>query len=103
MSDAATHRFECPHNISTLCSRGNGKPTRERCAYCGGKLRVRTGRYAVVPWRRDGHYRTSDIVERSPIYEPACQVLANRLNAAQGMGPEGGYVVRWYDAPEEAT
>lgn len=49
-------KHQCEHSINTLCTRGNGAPTRKRCKYCGGRIRTDEGLWGVFEWTGNGNY-----------------------------------------------
>lgn len=53
-------RHQCLNARSGLCTRGNGKPKRKRCGYCGSSLLVLSGVWACFEWRGDGRYYLDD-------------------------------------------
>ncbi|WBQ03826.1 hypothetical protein [Kribbella sp. CA-293567] len=54
------NRHRCIHGVTPRCTRGNGKPKRQKCAECGGALLVESGVFGVFDHRGDGRYRLAD-------------------------------------------
>jgi hypothetical protein len=75
-------------------ARGEGKPKRKRCAYCGGTFTTETGLYGVFHWVPDAKARD---------YSPATAVaLFTRSKPADAMAseayekdPASDLVARW--------
>lgn len=57
---STTHR--CMNAISTLCTRGNGKPRSKRCRYCGSALLTSTGTWCTFVWQGENRYALADAV-----------------------------------------
>ena len=78
------------HGCSTHHTSGNGRPTRKRCAYCGGTLVTLTGWHGVFAWRGDARYPLPDAVSlhRS---EPDAQAVIDADST-------GTLVVRWVES-----
>lgn len=55
-------RHRCATRTSVHCTRGNGRATRQRCAWCGSRIHTEAGVWTVLPWRGDGRYRMEDAV-----------------------------------------
>lgn len=81
---AQATRYRCQSDISPHCDRGNRRPTRSRCAYCGSGLRVETGRWGVFRWSAENRY---------PL-DQARRTFA-RYAAADRAARQGGFVVRF--------
>jgi hypothetical protein len=49
-------RYYCPARISPHCTRGGGRPTRQRCGHCGSELITESGRWCTFGWNASGRY-----------------------------------------------
>ena len=60
MTSKLATRYVCSNDGNEAAglrhTRGNGKPSRKRCAGCKGSLRVYTGLWGVFTWTGDGRY-----------------------------------------------
>lgn len=83
-------RYECATMCNPFgCQRGDGKPARAKCRFCGGRWRIERGMWGVFVWTGRGFY---------PI-EDAHSVHASRLRAEKAAaGGEGELVARWIPA-----
>jgi hypothetical protein len=68
-------RYRCTNSISVMCDRGNGKPSRQKCRYCGSRLHVESGVWGVFPWRVEGGYRMDTAVSVHPSERSAQSVV----------------------------
>ena len=82
-------RYRCLLDISVHCTKGHGKPTRKKCAHCGGSLFVEYGLWGVFTWRGDGRYP-----ERKAYHTSTSHTRANRWALNKG----ADLVVRWIPA-----
>lgn len=57
---ATQHR--CIHGVTPRCTRGAGRPKRQKCAGCGGGFVVIEGVYGVFLWRGDGRYPITEAI-----------------------------------------
>jgi hypothetical protein len=89
---ATRHRCTADRSVH-FCTRGNGKPRRKRCAYCGAGLLVELGHWVCVEWHGDVSYRPEDGVSFH-----ASQNQAQRAAEAE---PERHLVARFL--PEGAS
>ena len=48
--------YRCINSISVHCTRGTGRTTRQRCAYCGSILSQSEGYFGVFEWTGTGRY-----------------------------------------------
>jgi hypothetical protein len=58
MTTSAQHR--CINGVSTRCTRGNGKPSRKRCAACGSALLTTFGTWGCFVWTSANRYPLSE-------------------------------------------
>ena len=75
-------------------TRGNGKPSRKRCAGCGGAFYVYTGLWGVFTWTGDGRYPEAAALKtftRYALAETARTPAATRrwFAGSTGMTPSG--------------
>lgn len=89
MSEKLATRYVCSNDgneaAGAFHTRGNGKPSRKRCAGCGGAFYVYTGLWGVFTWTGDGRYP-----------EAAALATFTREQPAQAMAEAGKEtVVRW--------
>jgi hypothetical protein len=79
------HKHQCTLAISTLCTRGTGKPKRQRCSYCGGSIRMESGIWGVFQWTGKGDYPLSN----------ALATFTSRARADVVANQGDNTVVRW--------
>jgi len=51
-----TTRYRCSSQLSPLCTRGDGQPTRKSCKYCGSAFVVQRGTWGAYEWTGNGRY-----------------------------------------------
>jgi hypothetical protein len=49
-------RHRCLNAVSGQCTRGNGKPKRKRCGYCGSAFLMETGVWGCFVWTVANNY-----------------------------------------------
>jgi hypothetical protein len=98
MATRTATRYECRNNLSVLCTRGDGRPTRKTCVYCGGELRVETGVWGVFDWTQANRYPAEAANRAFPSRKQAeaCADADNLVSRCEGKRET--QVVRWIDA-----
>lgn len=89
-------RYRCisASSISGSHTEGEGKPTRKKCGYCGGKFYSETGLYGVFHWvanARARDYSLETAVSLHTRSKPATKIADD----AYAANPESDLVVRW--------
>jgi len=91
---AARYRCASASSIPGCHSEGAGKPSRKKCAYCGGPFYTETGLYGVFHWKPEA--TVNDYAEgkalRTSHREAPMQKIADDAYAASA---ESDLVVRW--------
>jgi len=79
-----TTRYRCSSQLSPLCTRGDGRPTRKSCGYCGSVFVIQSGTWGAFDWTGNARYQRSDALRTF-----TSQKVADRWAAAREL------VVRW--------
>lgn len=88
-------------DITGSHTEGNGKPTRQKCRYCGGNLVTETGLWGVFHWSARG--LASDYFLDKAVRTFVRKSAADKLSDdAYDADPESDLVVRWIRIEEKA-
>ena len=79
-----TTRYRCSSQLSPLCTRGDGRPARKSCKYCGSVFVVQHGTWGAYVWTGNGRYP-----EAAALRTFTSEKVADRWAAAREL------VVRW--------
>jgi len=89
-------RHYCSSSLKSFrCTKGDGKPKRQKCAYCGGQLVTEQGVYGAFDWTGENRYPAENALKTFRT-DKACEAWI-RGHPEQNRGP-GGLVSRWIPA-----
>jgi hypothetical protein len=104
MAASLARRYWCMYrsDIAGNHTEGNGKPTRKRCAFCGGQLVTDTGLWGIFHWA-DYNAKASDYSRDKALAIYTREATARKAaDDAYAASPDSDLVVRWIPAREEA-
>jgi hypothetical protein len=84
-SDGLATRYRCRSGQGIMCDRGDGKPTRKKCSYCGSPFMVERGLHGVFHHNPKSVYREHE----------ALSTHTNRAKAQAAADKVDDGVVRW--------